>query len=177
LALANPVSFTVYDSGGTDTFDFSSYSAHQSLDLRQESYSDLAGLDGNIGIARGTVIEHGLTGGGNDTITGNSADNGLSAGAGADTVDGGAGNDAIRGGAGHDDLSGADGFDLIEGGAGNNQIDGGAGGDLLIGDDTTLAILTMLYPEWTQPANAQVLLDTGDYLPLWEDIQDDIGIV
>ncbi len=176
LSLSNPVSFTVFDSSGHDTFDASSYSAHQVLDLREEQFSNLAGYDGNIGIARGTVIEDGITGTGNDTIIGNDADNGLSAGFGTDEIDGGGGNDAIRGGQGDDDLNGEDGFDLIEGGTGNNFIEGGAGGDLLIGDDVTLDLLTMLYPTWTPSAGAQTLLDDGDYSTLWDDILDDQGI-
>ncbi len=175
-SLSNPVTYTVFDSDGTDTFDFSSFTSHQRLDLREEQFSDLAGYDGNVGIARGAVIENGLTGMGNDTITGNDADNGLSAGFGTDVIDGGGGNDAIRGGSGNDDLNGEDGFDLIEGGSGDNLIEGGADGDLLIGDDVTLAMLTMLYPTWTAPANAQTLLDDGDYITLWDDIIDDQGI-
>ena len=175
-ALSNPVSYTVYDTDGTDTFDFSSYSAHQVLDLREEQFSDLAGYDGNVGIARGAVIENGLTGQGDDTITGNDAANGLSAGMGTDIVDGGAGNDAIRGGSGNDDLNGEDGFDLVEGGTGNNLIEGGAGGDLLIGDGLTLDILAILYPTYTPPAQAQTWLDNGDYVTLWDDILDDQGI-
>lgn len=176
-SLTNPVTFTVFDTAGTDTFDFSSYSAHQVLDLREKAHSDLAGLDGNVGIARGTVIEHGLTGSGNDLLTGNTAGNGLSAGAGADTVRGGAGNDAIRGQAGADDLAGEAGFDLIEGGTGNNLIQGGTGGDLLIGDDVTLDMLTMIYPAWTPPANAQQLLDAGELWVIWDDILTDLAIV
>ena len=65
---------------------------------------------------------------------------------------------------------------MIEGGTGDNVIDGGAGGDLIISGDVTLDILTMLYPTWTPPANAQDLLDSGDYLVLWEDITDDFAI-
>lgn len=176
LSLSNPVSFTVFDSSGEDTFDFSSYSAHQVLDLREEQFSDLAGYDGNIGIARGAVIEDGLTGTGNDTIIGNDADNGLSAGFGTDEIDGGGGNDAIRGGQGNDDLNGEDGFDLVEGGTGDNLIEGGAGGDLLIGDDVTLDILTMLFPTWTPLSETQSLLDDGDYSTIWDDILDDLSI-
>lgn len=175
LALSNPVSFTVFDTAGNDTFDFSYSSAHQRLDLREETFSDVAGREGNVGIARGTVIENGSTGGGNDTLTGNDADNGLSAGAGSDFVDGGAGNDAIRGGSGNDLLWGADGFDLIEGGMGNNLIEGGSGGDLLIGDDVTLDILSLLYPAWTPAPNAQALLDEGNLLAVWNDILDDLA--
>jgi Peptidase M10 serralysin C terminal/Metallo-peptidase family M12B Reprolysin-like len=176
LALSNPVAFTVLDTGGTDTFDFSSYSAHQQMDLRPESFSNLAGLVGNIGIARGTVIETGLTGTGNDTLTGNAADNALSSGYGADLVRGGAGNDAIRGGAGNDDLGGEDGFDFIEGGSGNNLIDGGDHDDLLIGGDVTLDILTTLYPNWTPPPDAESLLAEGSLNVIWDDILSDLEI-
>ena len=173
--LSNPVSYTVFDTDGTDLFDFSNSTAHQVMDLRAESFSDLDGYDGNVGIARGTVIENGRTGGGNDRIIGNDAGNELGAGAGADTVDGGAGNDTILGGSGHDTLSGGDGADLVAGGTGNNLIDGGAGGDLLIGDDLTLDMLTTLYPDWVPPADAQSLIDNGDYMVLWADIVDDFA--
>jgi serralysin len=167
----------VYDTEGIDTFDFSSYSSHQTLDLREESFSDLAGLTGNIGIARGTVIENGRTGTGNDTIIGNDADNDLSAGFGTDLLVGGAGHDALRGGSGNDTLQGEVGFDFIEGGTGDNIIDGGDGGDLLIGDDVTLDMLSSIYPTWTPPSNAQSLLDNGEYGALWADILDDQGLV
>lgn len=177
LTQSNPVSFTVFDTGGTDTFDFSSYSSHQTLDLREESFSDLAGLTGNIGIARGSVIENGRTGTGNDTLIGNDANNELSAGFGTDMIDGGAGHDALRGGSGDDILEGGVGFDFIEGGTGNNTIDGGDGDDLLIGDDVTLDMLAAIYPTWTQPGNAQNLLDDGAYGALWADILDDQSLV
>ncbi len=175
--LSNPVSYTVFDTDGTDVFDFSGTGAHQVMDLREETFSDLDGRDGNVGIARGTVIEHGRTGGGNDMITGNDAANELRSGSGRDTVSGGAGDDAILGGNGSDELFGGTGADLIEGGSGDNQITGDDGGDLLIGDDVTLAMLTMIYPTWAPPANAQATIDDDDYLTLWTDIIDDQGIV
>ena len=174
LDLSSNVSFTVFDTGGTDTFDFSDYTAHQFMDLRIEGISSLAGLDGNIVIARDTVIEYGKTGGGNDVIYGNDAANGLSAGIGADTVRAGSGNDAIGGGDGQDDLGGGDGFDFIEGGAGDDTITGDVGNDLVFGDDVTLSALIDLFPTWTPPADAQVMLDAGDLLALWEDIQADV---
>lgn len=176
LSLSNPVAYTVFDTDGVDTFDFSSYSAHQRLDLREETYSDLAGLDGNIGIARGAIIENGMTGGGNDTLTGNEAGNLLSAGAGSDMVNGGAGNDAIRGGSGNDILSGSHGLDLVEGGTGNDWIDGGAGGDLLLGGDMTLDLLATLFPQWSPPPDVEVLFDTGNLVAIWEDILSDLAI-
>lgn len=173
VSLSNPISLTVYDSDGVDTFDFSSHHEDQMLDLGEETFSDLAGRVGNIGIARGTVIENGRTGSGDDTIIGNDADNGLSAGSGQDSVTGGLGNDAIRGQAGNDTLLGGDGFDFIEGGSGDNEIDGGDGGDLLFGGDVTLEALALIFPDWTPPSNAQDLLDTDDYASLWDDILTD----
>lgn len=174
--LSNPISYTVYDTGGIDLFDFSYSSAHQVMDLREETYSDLDGWDGNVGIARGSVIENGRTGTGNDIITGNDAANELRAGFGTDTIDGGAGNDALMGGSGNDSLQGGDGFDLIEGSTGNNLIEGEDGHDLLIGDDVTLDMLSMLYSTWTPPGNAASLVSDGDLLTLWTDIIDDTGL-
>ena len=177
LSLSNPVSFTVMDTGGTDTFDFSSYSADQMMDLRQEAFSDLAGVDGNIGIARGTVIEYGLTGSGDDTIEGNDAGNGLDTGAGDDVARGGDGHDAVSGGAGLDNLIGDGGRDLLEGSTGDDVLDGSGGGDLMFGDDVTLADLTSLFPSWTPAPDAATKLADGDLLALWEDILlDEYGI-
>ncbi len=177
LSLANPVSFTVFDTGGTDTFDFTDFSDDQMMDLREEAFSDLAGLAGNIGIARGTVIEYGLTGAGNDTIEGNQAGNGLDSGAGDDVVRAGTGNDAVSGGAGLDDLTGDDGRDFLEGGGGDDVLQGSAGGDLMFGDDVTLDDLTTLFPSWTPAPDAATKLADGDLLSLWEDILfDEYGI-
>lgn len=175
--LSNPISYSVFDTDGTDVFDFSSSTAHQVMDLREEMFSGLDGRDGNVGIARGTVIEHGRTGSGNDAIIGNEAANELRAGSGADTVTGAGGNDALLGGAGNDELTGDDGADLLEGGTGSNSLSGDGGSDLIVGDDVTLAMLTMLYPTWTPPPDAQSLIDTGDYIELWQDIIDELNIV
>lgn len=174
IDLSNPVSFTIFDSGGSDTFDFSESTAHQNLDLREEHFSDVAGLDGNIGIARGSVIEYGLTGGGNDTIIGNSFDNGLDAGAGQDLLNAGEGHDAVNGGLGDDTLTGDGERDLIQGGGGRDHLSGGTGGDLIFGDDFTLADLTMLFPTWTPPADASATFESGDLLTLWDDILVDV---
>ncbi|MDD9922510.1 MAG: M10 family metallopeptidase C-terminal domain-containing protein [Boseongicola sp.] len=172
--LSNPVSFAVYDTGGIDTFDFADFTSHQNLDLREETYSDLGGLEGNVGIARGTVIEYGLTGSGNDTIVGNDADNGLSSSAGTDTISAGLGNDAVSVGAGDDVATGDDGRDLIEGSTGNDSLSGGGDGDLIFGDDILLADLISIFPTWTPPNDAQSLLDSGDLLALWDDILLDV---
>ncbi|MGI9389022.1 MAG: M10 family metallopeptidase [Boseongicola sp.] len=174
LSLSNPVTFTVFDTDGADTFDFADFSNDQLLDLREEAFSDVAGLTGNIGIARGTIIEYGKTGGGDDIIIGNFADNGLSAGGGADTASGGDGHDAISGGDGGDNLEGDGGRDFVEGGTGNDTIEGGGDGDLMFGDDVSLADLTTLFPTWTPPADAATLLADGDLLALWDNVLLDV---
>ena len=56
-------------------------------------------------------FEQARMGDGNDTVTGNAADN------------------VIEGGVGNDTLSGVDGNDILEGGAGDDSLDGGAGTD------------------------------------------------
>lgn len=175
LDLSNPVSYTVFDTGGSDLFDFSGTGAHQVMDLREEMFSDLDGRDGNVGIARGTVIEDGRTGGGNDEIIGNAAGNELRSGSGNDTVSGGDGNDALLGGGGRDALSGGTGADMIEGGSGDNTLNGDDGSDLLIAGDVTLDMLVMLFPSWTPPANAAALVDSGDLIVLWDDIVDEFN--
>lgn len=61
-----------------------------------------------------------ITGPGNDTVTGTSADEHFILGAGDDTVDAGAGNDTIDGGPGNDLLRGGEGSDIINGGDGTD---------------------------------------------------------
>ncbi|MBO9468055.1 M10 family metallopeptidase C-terminal domain-containing protein [Tropicibacter sp. R15_0] len=137
-----PVAFTVYDAGGTDLFDFSSSTQNQLIDLRAEQFSNINGLIGNVGIARGTIIENAMLGSGNDTIIGNQVANDIDAGGGADSVNGYGGNDVIDGEGGNDTILGGFGFDSIDGGAGADSLDGegnadtlngGAGNDTLIG--------------------------------------------
>jgi Ca2+-binding RTX toxin-like protein len=71
-------------------------------------------------------VERVIGGRGNDTITGNNANNTFSGGDGDDTINGGGGNDVIEGGRGNDTL---------HGNAGNDQITGGLGNDNLFGDE------------------------------------------
>ena len=71
--------------------------------------------------------------GGNDTITGGSAADRLSAGVGNDSIIGNDGADTIYGGAGNDTLDGSAGNDIIRAGSGNDTVTGGAGADSLTG--------------------------------------------
>jgi serralysin len=93
---------TVNDGAGTDTFDFSGYSANQVINLTAGSFSSVGGLVGNIAIALGAIIENVIGGTGNDTISGNGVGNFINGEAGDDTLIGGGGNDTIDGGSGVD---------------------------------------------------------------------------
>jgi serralysin len=87
------LSFTIFDSGGSDLLDLSTVSADQNVDLRQGTASDILGWVGNMVIGLDSVIEDLFGGAGNDTLSGNSADNLLKGGAGNDTINGRAGTD------------------------------------------------------------------------------------
>ena len=74
---------SVYDSKDDGVNTVYNTSANDAVYLGQE----------NVAIAYGSVIENALGGAGNDTITGNSADNALKGGAGDDYIDGDSGLD------------------------------------------------------------------------------------
>ena len=135
-ALARVVSYAVFDSGGTDTFDFSGSSANQTLDLRAESFSSTLGATGNISIARGTVIENAIGGTGNDTLIGNDANNVLTGNAGNDRFISSGGSDVFDGGAGTDTavFSGLESaYNVTTNGSGNTVVT-----HIITGDTTEL---------------------------------------
>jgi serralysin len=127
------ITMTIADSSGTDTIDVSTNGSNQRLDLRPEAISDINGLTGNLIIARGTVIENGTTGSGDDVIIGNDANNLLRGGGGSDTIYGSVGSDTLTGGTGNDSLYGGSWGDLLGGEGGNDLVDGQAGHDVLYG--------------------------------------------
>ena len=129
----NDFALTIYDVSGTDTIDLSPNTTNDRIDLNDESFSDVAGRIGNVGIARGTVIENVIAGSGNDTITGNEVSNQITAGAGADIIDAGAAHDTVWGGAGNDSISGGTGADSLYGGADNDTLEGDSSTDQLFG--------------------------------------------
>jgi len=86
--------FTVWDAGGTDTFDFSGYAQDQVIDLEAESFSNIGGLTSNVAIALGVTIELAVGGSGSDRIIGNQVANILRGGLGNDAIDGGGGTDS-----------------------------------------------------------------------------------
>ncbi|MCF6272251.1 MAG: M10 family metallopeptidase C-terminal domain-containing protein [Rhodobacteraceae bacterium] len=127
--------FTLVDDGGVDTINFSSETANQTVDLRQEAISSVGGLVGNMVIMRDTIIENFFSGSGNDSIIGNAADNLIKAGGGTDVIRGLGGTDVIRGLGGDDVLNGNGKNDDLMGGDGNDILRGGGGADRLFGND------------------------------------------
>jgi serralysin len=149
----NNFALTIYDVSGTDTIDLSPNTTNDRIDLNDESFSDVAGRIGNLGIARDTVIENVIAGSGNDTITGNEVGNKiigrqgwdqifggggqdrLFGGGGSDTLEGGIANDRLSGGGGHDSMLGESGADRLFGNRGRDTLDGGTGDDRLFGEE------------------------------------------
>jgi serralysin len=133
-----PVALTIYDQGGIDTLDLTPSTTGDYISLYQSTFSNVGGLIGNVGIARGTVIENVRAGSGDDTIIGNWAGNLLAGNGGNDTIFGNEGADIILGGAGNDVASGGVGNDELWGGTGNDTLNGDGGADQLggaAGDD------------------------------------------
>ena len=107
----NPI-LTIFDSGGTDTLDFSGWIAPSTINLDAGAFSSCNYMTNNIAIAYDCTIENAVGGSGNDTLNGNSFANSLDGGAGNDSLSGGAGNDTLIGGAGNDTVDGGQGEDL-----------------------------------------------------------------
>ena len=129
------LAFTILDTGGTDRVKLASQRDDQRLDLRAERASDVFGHEGNMVIARGTVIENATLGSGDDRVIGNDARNDVWGGDGEDRLDGNGGNDTLKGGNGDDTLRGGHGRDLLRGGEGRDTLSGQADGDRLHGDE------------------------------------------
>lgn len=101
----NHVFLTVWDGGGSDTYDFSNYATDLNVNLQPGSWStisqtQLANLGdghyaaGNIANALlyknnpASLIENVIGGSGNDKLVGNASNNSFKGGAGNDTIDG-----------------------------------------------------------------------------------------
>ncbi|MDD9901468.1 MAG: S8 family serine peptidase [Alphaproteobacteria bacterium] len=77
--------------GGTDAINLATIATDTILNMNGGTASTIAGT--TLNIAGGTVIENAYLGDGDDTVTGNSANNYIYGGRGSDTMDAGAGND------------------------------------------------------------------------------------
>jgi hypothetical protein len=111
------LAYTVFDSGGIDTLDYSGFTSNQLINLNAETFSNIGTGVGNVSIARGTVIENAIGGSGNDTIIGNSADNVITGGSGIDKLTGNAGNDTFK-----DTLAGLNGDTITDFSAGDKIV-------------------------------------------------------
>lgn len=161
---ANRIFLTVWDGGGSDTYDFSAWGGPLSVDLRPGAWTSTgdqqtALLDRNTGVkAIGNIanamlvggdtralIENANGGSGNDVLHGNEAANILSGGGGADSLFGYGGGDLFRlEGGGSDRATGGDGNDGFYFGAqfdAADLADGGAGDDQVALQGTIDAVL------------------------------------
>ncbi len=126
----NPV-LAIYDSGGIDTLDLSGFSTKCRISLVAGTFSDCNRMTFNLSIAYLSTIENAVGGAGNDTITGNEADNILTGGRGNDTISGGGGTDiAIFAGAFAS-------YTVVQNGTGSYTVTANSGTD---GTDTLTSI-------------------------------------
>lgn len=127
------IAYTIYDTAGRDTLDYSGFGANQLIDLRAEHYSNIGGNTGNVAIARGVTIEDARGGAGSDRLFGNDAVNHLWGNGGDDVIESGNFPDVVRGGDGDDHIMGGSGSDLLRGDGDNDRLEGGTGWDNLFG--------------------------------------------
>ncbi|MCB9992441.1 MAG: M10 family metallopeptidase C-terminal domain-containing protein [Hyphomicrobiaceae bacterium] len=138
---------TVWDAGGTDTFDVSDVTKAAKIDLRPGHYSTIGNIANNVGVAAAVTnngeivnyIENVIGTRRGDIVTANNTENQVKAGAGDDKVYGLNGNDMLYGENGSDFLWGGKGSDTINGGDGNDVLRGDAGRDTFVygfGDGT-----------------------------------------
>lgn len=108
----------IIDEAGTDTVDYSARGNDVSVSVGVGADDGETGEGDSIP----TDIEIIRTGGGNDTLLGDTGNNTLIGGGGDDSIDGGAGNDELRGNDGADTLIGGEDADTIFGGDGIDDI-------------------------------------------------------
>ena len=121
--IASGGSDEMHGGAGSDTLDYSTYSAASSINVSLQgaaistvtvvgsSDDTISGIENVVGTA------------GNDTLNGDDQQNTLDGRAGSDTLNGGVGDDVLLGGAGSDLITASDGADINDGGAGVDTID------------------------------------------------------
>lgn len=95
---------------------------------------DAGGGNDRITGSQAPSLFQALLGNGDDTFTGNTANEEVHGGKGSDTITGKTGVDTLFGDADNDSIDGGTGGDILVGGAGKDRLTGGAGADLLQGD-------------------------------------------
>ncbi|MEF2232105.1 MAG: S8 family serine peptidase [Pseudodesulfovibrio sp.] len=111
MAGDDPSRTSLDDDAGADTINASAVTSGSAIDLTPGSVSTIDGTA--VTITATSIIENVHTGDGNDTITGNDADNNLFGWRGNDAIIGDNGNDLLCGGAGGDTLTGGSGSDIF----------------------------------------------------------------
>ena len=101
---------TLNDSGGIDEINAAAVSTATTLNLQAGTQSIID--EQTLTISAGSLIEHAVTGDGNDVISGNQSANFLRGMRGNDSLSGGEGNDSLVGGMGDDFLDGGLGIDV-----------------------------------------------------------------
>jgi Ca2+-binding RTX toxin-like protein len=118
-----------------DTADFSAFSAALAVSLGLLIGGGQAVVTGSgTGANTDTIanIENLIGGSGNDSFSGNAANNQFDGGLGNDTLRGGGGTDILIGGEGNNNLDGESGNDRIVGGAVDDTINVGTGNDTIV---------------------------------------------
>ena len=118
---------TIDGGDGTDTIRFDNNTTDVTVDL---SSGTATSNDDSIELRN---FENVYGGSGDDTITGDDANNYIKGGEGNDTINGGEGNDSLYGEDGNDIINGGEGNDTIGGGEGDDTLSGGAGNDNITG--------------------------------------------
>jgi serralysin len=177
----NSVFLTVWDGGGTDTYDFSLYNG-VTVSLEPGAWSTTAqnqlaqlGFGPNV-FARGNVFNSLLYNGdlrsmienvtgspGNDTIHGNGINNTLVGGAGNDTLYGHGGTDTIVGEGGTDIIYGGENTDYIDGRNDNDLIFGENGDDVIFGDGLTTTYGAASDLIYGGDGNDTIMGESGDH--------------
>jgi Ca2+-binding RTX toxin-like protein len=123
---------TVRDNnGGHDWLNLAATTDDMRVDLQALTFGTLTTVWGNLSGS----FEHIVTGDGDDTVIGNSANGQMFGMRGNDLLRGEVGNDYMEGGTGNDRLFGGTGNDYLEGNAGNDILNGDDGHDTLSGSD------------------------------------------
>ena len=121
---------TIFGGAGFDIIYFTDIDESISIDLALAQNSLVAAGGSFL-----SQIEGVISGGGRDIIYGESSDNLIFGGGGADTITGLSGNDTLNGDTDDDIIDGGDGDDRIDGGYGSDVLLGGNGSDIVRGGD------------------------------------------
>jgi hypothetical protein len=156
--------YTIFDSGGNDTLDYSGFTSDQLINLNPETFMNIGPSTGNVMIARGTVIENAIGGSGSDQIIGNNVANLLVGNDGNDTISGGGGDDFLTGGIGFDTLTGGPGNDTFRdnmAGLNGDTITDFSPGDQILFVDANLSTFTFSLSGTTLTYNGNNVLHLG----------------